>query len=131
MEETKTLSQGEKIPKRRKLPVIDCDVHNTLASETLLYPYLSERWRRHHQMLGAPDRVGGYIPRGMPYGARYDAWTPLRSPSGFRFRLPAATVARFVGHRVWHPKLFDTCLRDAQSGIRCGIRTGSQRLADR
>ena len=54
MEETKTLSQGEKIPKRRKLPVIDCDVHNTLASETLLYPYLSERWRRHHQMLGGP-----------------------------------------------------------------------------
>ena len=42
----------------------------------MLYPYLSERWRRHHQMLGAPDRVGGYVPRGMPYGARYDAWTP-------------------------------------------------------
>ena len=31
MEETKTLSPGEKIPKRRKLPVIDCDVHNTLV----------------------------------------------------------------------------------------------------
>lgn len=76
MEETKTFRQDEKGQKRRGLPVIDCDIHNTLSSETVLYPYLSERWRRHHQMLGAPDRVGGYVPRGMPYGARYDAWTP-------------------------------------------------------
>ena len=71
-----TLKPDEKNRKRRGFSVIDCDIHNTLSSETVLYPYLSERWRRHHQMLGAPDRVGGYVPRGMPYGARYDAWTP-------------------------------------------------------
>ena len=56
--------------------MIDCDVHNTLASETVLYPYLSERWRKHHGMVGTTDRVGAYIPRAHPFGARYDAWTP-------------------------------------------------------
>ena len=63
-------------PKRRKLPIIDCDVHNTLASDKVLYPYLLKRWLRHHEMLETPDKVGGYIARGMPYGARNDAWPP-------------------------------------------------------
>ena len=63
-------------PKSRKQPIIDCDVHNTLASDKVLYPYLSNRWRRHHEMLETPDKVGGYIARGMPYGARHDAWPP-------------------------------------------------------
>lgn len=35
---TKTTREQHKKP-----PVIDCDIHNTLASETVLYPYLSER----------------------------------------------------------------------------------------
>jgi len=61
---------------QQRPPVIDCDVHNTLASETVLYPYLSERWRKHHGMVGTTDRVGAYIPRAHPFGARYDAWTP-------------------------------------------------------
>ena len=71
-------------PKRRKQPIIDCDVHNTLASDKVLYPYLSNRWRRHHEMLETPDKVGGYIARGMPYGARHDAWPPpvnVRAPT--------------------------------------------------
>lgn len=72
MAETRTLEKS----KRQKLPIIDCDVHNTLASETVLYPYLSKRWRKHHEMVGAPDRVGAYIPRAHPYGARHDAWPP-------------------------------------------------------
>ena len=64
-------------PEKQKRPsMIDCDVHNTLASETVLYPYLSERWRKHHGMVGTTDRVGAYIPRAQPFGARYDAWTP-------------------------------------------------------
>ena len=62
--------------KRNKRLIIDCDVHNTLASDKVLYPYLSKRWRRHHEMLETPDKVGGYIARGMPYGARHDAWPP-------------------------------------------------------
>ena len=35
MEATKTFQQDEKEQKRRGLPVIDCDVHNTLSSETV------------------------------------------------------------------------------------------------
>jgi len=61
---------------RQELSIIDCDVHNTMATDKVLYPYLSTRWRRHHEMLETPDRVGGYIARGMPYGARHDAWPP-------------------------------------------------------
>ena len=76
MAQTRTLQHEKKEPKRQKLPIIDCDVHNTMPSDTVLYPYLSQRWRRHHSMLGTPDRVGAYIPRAMPYGARYDAWPP-------------------------------------------------------
>ena len=53
-------------PKHQKPSVIDCDIHNTLASETVLYPYLSERWRKHHKMVGTTDRVGAYIPRAHP-----------------------------------------------------------------
>lgn len=60
----------------QKPPVIDCDIHNTLAAEHVLYPYLPKRWRHHHTMLGTTDRVGTYIPRAHPFGARYDAWTP-------------------------------------------------------
>ena len=56
-----------KTPEQQQRPsVIDCDVHNTLTSETVLYPYLSERWRKHHGMVGTTDRVGAYIPRGPP-----------------------------------------------------------------
>ena len=76
MAQTRTLQHEKKEAKRQKLPIIDCDVHNTMPSDTVLYPYLPQRWRRHHSMLGTPDRVGGYIPRAMPYGARYDAWPP-------------------------------------------------------
>ena len=59
MDEMRTLTKAKKAPKRLKLPIIDCDVHNTMPSDKVLYPYLSERWRRHHEMLETPDRVGG------------------------------------------------------------------------
>lgn len=75
MEQAQTLQHKKRL-KRQEPRIIDCDVHNTMSSDTVLYPYLSQRWRRHHSMLGTPDRVGAYIPRAMPYGARHDAWPP-------------------------------------------------------
>ena len=38
MEDTKAFKRDGKERNRRGLPVIDCDVHNTLSSETVLYP---------------------------------------------------------------------------------------------
>ena len=70
------MAKTETSKQQQRPSVIDCDVHNTIVSETVLYPYLSERWRKHHGMVGTTDRVGAYIPRAHPFGARYDAWTP-------------------------------------------------------
>ena len=69
MNKTKTL----------KPPVIDCDIHNTLAAETVLYPYLSERWRKHHGMVGTIDRVGAYIPRAHPLRCQIRRMDTLRT----------------------------------------------------
>ena len=61
---------------REKVPVIDTDIHNTLASPESLHPYLSERWRKHQAMIGGRGHAGSNYPRGMPHAARYDAWPP-------------------------------------------------------
>ena len=70
------METAKKETERQRLPIIDCDIHNTLASETVLYPYFSERWRKHHRLVGTPERIGSYIPRAYLYAARQDAWTP-------------------------------------------------------
>ena len=67
---------------RRKMPVIDCDIHNAVPSHKALHPYMSERWRRHLEMVGTPARNGSYIPRGVPYAARKDAWPPSGKAPG-------------------------------------------------
>jgi hypothetical protein len=40
-------------PQRRgKTTFIDCDIHNTPPSISALYPYMSERWRKHTELFG-------------------------------------------------------------------------------
>jgi predicted TIM-barrel fold metal-dependent hydrolase len=62
--------------------VIDADIHNELPSEDALYPYLAERWRRRHAMLGLPGYAGASYPRANPRAARADAWPPSGLPPG-------------------------------------------------
>ena len=67
---------------RTKLPVIDGDIHIALASDKALYPYLPERWRRHHEQLGKRGYQGGSYPKGVPNAARTDSWPPGGGPPG-------------------------------------------------
>ena len=67
---------------REKVPVIDCDIHNNLPSQEALLPYLSERWRKHHEMFGMRGHVGSAYPRAMPNAARHDSWSPSGLPPG-------------------------------------------------
>ena len=76
MSEIQTLKKEKKSPKQRKPPIIDCDIHNAIPSVKELHPYLSERWRKHLEMVGTPSRIGSNLPRGVPAAARRDAWPP-------------------------------------------------------
>jgi predicted TIM-barrel fold metal-dependent hydrolase len=67
---------------RTALRVVDADIHNALPSAEALYPYLAERWRRHHAMVGLPDYPGSSYPRLSPNAARADAWPPSGLPPG-------------------------------------------------
>lgn len=67
---------------RTALRVVDADIHNALPSGEALYPYLAERWRRHHAMFGLPDYPGSSYPRLSPNAARSDAWPPSGLPPG-------------------------------------------------
>lgn len=64
--------------------LVDCDIHNYPASEAVLRPYLSERWRRHLERFGGRNRHGlaqGYpYPKSAPQAARVDAWPPAGPP---------------------------------------------------
>jgi predicted TIM-barrel fold metal-dependent hydrolase len=66
--------------------LVDCDVHNTPASDQALRPYLSERWRRHVERFGLRTRHGlaaGFpYPKSTPGAARLDAWPPDGGPPG-------------------------------------------------
>lgn len=67
---------------REKLAVIDCDIHNAMPNDATLYKYLSERWRKHHQMIGGRGHVGNGYPRAMKNAARHDSWPPSGLPPG-------------------------------------------------
>jgi predicted TIM-barrel fold metal-dependent hydrolase len=73
-------------PAPRESGVIDCDIHNTLPSPASLKPYLSSRWQRHQELIGARS-PNGYVtaypyPKGNPLAARVDAWPPSGLPPG-------------------------------------------------
>jgi predicted TIM-barrel fold metal-dependent hydrolase len=66
--------------------LVDCDIHNTPASDARLRPYLSERWRRHLERFGTRTRHGlaqGFpYPKATPGAARLDAHPPGGGPPG-------------------------------------------------
>ena len=82
MEATQATKKESKASKQPKPPIIDCDIHNALPSHKALYPYLSDRWRRHHEMVGTPVHYGSYFPRAVPNAARRNAWPPSGQPPG-------------------------------------------------
>jgi uncharacterized protein len=58
--------------------IVDADVHNTLASDDLLLPYLPSRWARYVEMFGLrqPDSIGYFATRPRRFAARTDSWPP-------------------------------------------------------
>ncbi len=69
-----------------RLPIIDSDVHPTVASISEMRPYLSERWWRYWRTYGARPKHGfaeGHpFAKAAPAAARRDAWTPDGKPPG-------------------------------------------------
>ncbi len=70
-----------------RLAVADCDLHLGPRSMRDLFPYLSERWRRHIDTYGMAHRTGyangaPAFPKSAPMAARRDAWPPDGSPPG-------------------------------------------------
>ena len=72
----------EAAPKRTKLAVIDCDIHNELASPQALLPYLSKEWRDYHAQFGIFGFSATVYPRNNQNAARTDAWPPNGKPPG-------------------------------------------------
>src|SRR4030088_303687 len=66
--------------------LVDCDIHNTPASDARLRPYLPERWRRHLERFGTRTRhgpaPGSPSPTATRGAARIDAWPPAGGPPG-------------------------------------------------
>ncbi len=80
--------------RRRREPLIDCDVHNALPSDEALQPYMPDEWRERRDALGylplafrqvrenLGDRsyMGAEYPRPTPRASRVDAWPPGGGP---------------------------------------------------
>jgi len=67
---------------RTRLAVIDCDIHNQPTTKEALSPYLSARWRRHHETFGQRGHTGANYPRMNLDAARTDSWPPNGGPPG-------------------------------------------------
>ena len=72
---------------KRRLAVIDGDIHhydayNDAVVERGVFPYLSKRWQRHHEMIGRRGHAGGSYPRAQVNAARADSWPPSGRPPG-------------------------------------------------
>lgn len=68
--------------KRTKVQVVDGDIHNAVASDKALYPYLPQRWRQYHAQYGMRTYTGATYPRANPNAARTDAWPTSGLPPG-------------------------------------------------
>jgi uncharacterized protein len=76
------LEEAPALRQRDKTVAIDCDIHNAMPSDQVLYKFLPARWRRYHEMFGLRGHYGGYYPRAMPNAARHDSWPPNGLPPG-------------------------------------------------
>ena len=53
----------EAAPTRARLAVIDCDIHNELASSEALLPYLPQEWRDYTKQYGNFGYSASVYPR--------------------------------------------------------------------
>jgi uncharacterized protein len=71
-------------PAISRAAIADCDIHPTPAKISDIYPYLSERWRKHAETYGLLPRhgyqKGPAYPKGQPDAARRDAYPPSGKP---------------------------------------------------
>ena len=65
---------------RKKLAVIDCDIHNTMSSGDVWLKYLPEQWQAYHRKIGGRGRLGSGYPRAVPNAARHDSFPPSGPP---------------------------------------------------
>lgn len=57
--------------------LIDCDIHNNVASPDSIGKYLTGRWKQHYEQFGIQYYFsGGYYHRSHASAARDDAWPP-------------------------------------------------------
>ena len=78
-----TLAQSSADRRPTKYPVIDGDIHPTLASPRALDQYfLTDEWRQYHQTIGGRGFTGTNVPRTYPNAARVDAYPPNGGPAG-------------------------------------------------
>ncbi len=58
------------------MSIVDSDVHNTLATNDLLLPYLDQRWGQEVERYGLrrPDSIGFFATRPRRFAARTDSW---------------------------------------------------------
>ena len=68
----------EATPAPVRVPVIDADVHNAVPPDAVgaLTPYLSTRWRRHLELVGARSLGEDGLVRMRAATSRADAWPP-------------------------------------------------------
>jgi predicted TIM-barrel fold metal-dependent hydrolase len=73
-------------PAAAKLAIVDCDIHPTMRSKADIYPYLSERWRKHYDVYGTHVRQSlpgtQAYPRMQAATSRADSWPPNGGPPG-------------------------------------------------
>ena len=63
------------------LPLVDCDIHNTITAEAL-GPHLPRAWQSYHKEFGRRQLPGDFYPKAMPFASRTDSWPPSGGPPG-------------------------------------------------
>lgn len=96
------LDRKPEVEQQSQLGFVDCDVHPYTKTSADLDPFLSERWRRHRQTIGARSRspfVGApNYPRMSPgVGMRIDAWPADGSHPGSDLDLMRAQLLDAFG----------------------------------
>ena len=76
------IATSEPTEQLTKTTVIDCDIHNSLPSESALTRYLPARWREYHERFGQRGFSGTHYPLANLNAARTDSWPPSGQPPG-------------------------------------------------